>query len=448
MRSKDPQRSFNYMRSAQVEAVGLAPRAPWVAAVGQIEKFKNIWDTANTKAWSVLPYEPKGVDGRLVPPPTRNVAEPAIQAITIGVREADNDLKSTTNTFDPSLGNMDGANRSGKAILALQSSSDLSKSNYLEQLANVSMVHEGRILLDMIPYVYDRPGRVARLLGIDDQESSVMLNAPFVEGPNKEPLPAPPGATLRPPQMPPQMPPGAPPGAPPPANPVKLFELSPEDRYTVAVSIGKASTTRRDEANTSMAALADAAPALVPMFADKWVEMMDFPGSTEIAERIRKANPMLANEGGEGPQVPPEVQAQLVQLQQQNQMLMAAVQQAEQEKAAKQAETQGKLAIEQVKAEASVFMKQAEIASREAIAQAQLSAQQQAKAAELAQKQAQAQLQAEIAALKVKVDAYDAERQRQHETSQALLNAGTAEMAAEAAHERNPPQPKGDGATA
>ncbi|MBT8450225.1 MAG: hypothetical protein KJO69_11070 [Gammaproteobacteria bacterium] len=67
--AKDPQRIYNYTRSASVEQVALAPKAPWVVEEQQLGDHKKIWETANAKNYSVLPY--KHIPG--VPPPQRQM---------------------------------------------------------------------------------------------------------------------------------------------------------------------------------------------------------------------------------------------------------------------------------------------------------------------------------------------------------------------------------------
>jgi hypothetical protein len=181
---KDPNRAYNFMRSSEVEAVGLAPKAPWVIAFGQLEGFEKIWATANTYPHSYLPYHGKMEGSHLLPPPQRNMGEPAIQAIAQSVREADADIKATTGIGDPSLGLYAPSDRSGKAIETLKRQAEHGTSHYLENLASISMTYEGKVLLDLIPKVYDRPGRITRILSEDDEESMVALNQGYVPGPD------------------------------------------------------------------------------------------------------------------------------------------------------------------------------------------------------------------------------------------------------------------------
>ena len=66
----DAQRLYNYSRSAFAERVALTPKAPWLAAAGQVENFPE-WKTANTGQHSVLRYDPIDVNGQPLPPPSR-----------------------------------------------------------------------------------------------------------------------------------------------------------------------------------------------------------------------------------------------------------------------------------------------------------------------------------------------------------------------------------------
>src|SRR5262249_1051192 len=87
----DPQKMYNFWASSIAQAVALAPKARWIAAKGQIDQYRDDWKDANRKPKAVLFYDPKAVGGELVPPPQRNVAEPAIAAMVQGLSESDRD---------------------------------------------------------------------------------------------------------------------------------------------------------------------------------------------------------------------------------------------------------------------------------------------------------------------------------------------------------------------
>ena len=333
----DAQRSYNYMRSAQVEGVGLAPRAPWVGYAETFEGYEGWWQQANTRNFPYLPIKKVVTANGVLEPPQRNVVEPAIQAITLAAHEADGDIKATTGRFDASLGNLSPQERSGKAILALQKQAEMGSSGWLDNLATMSMVYEGKILLDLIPAVYGRPGRVVAAIGADDQRRAVMVGQPFVPGKDGQPQAVPPGTPK-----------------------AKTIDLA-QGAYTVAVTVGKSYTTRREESVAMMGQLAEAAPQMVPLFADLWVGSMDFPGAKQIEDRLKK-------------QLPPELQEQQDGQEPLDPKVQAAMQQAQQMIDMLSKELDGKTKIieqETVKAQADQDKTTLEIESKERIASLQ-----------------------------------------------------------------------------
>jgi hypothetical protein len=360
--ARDACRSYLYMRSAQVEGVGLAPRAPWVGYVETIEGFEDVWNQSNTRNFAMLPIKMvRDGTGSALPPPNRNVVEPAIQAITLAAHEADGDIKATTGLFDPSLGNLNPSDRSGKAILALQKQGDQSSGGYLDSLAQISMAYEGRVLMDLIPKVYDRPGRIVPTKGEDDQTSSVMLNQPFVQN-GQQPQAVPPGT----------------PGA-------KTIDLS-RGQYTIVPTVGKSHTTRREEGADAMSQLIEAAPQLAPMISDLWVGDMDFPGAKSIADRLKKMLPPQLQDNPQDPEI------QLAALKQQ-------AGQAQQLLDAMTRELDAKNQIietEAVKAQQTVTIKQMELASDEKIQNMKIEADLLKTQATIAASQAEANIQAQL----------------------------------------------------
>jgi hypothetical protein len=334
--ARDAQQSYNYMRSAQVEAVGLAPRAPWLIADGQLEGYEAWWQQANTRNLPYLPYRLTTYDGRPAPPPARTMAEPAIQGITIAAAAAKDDLHGTTNMPPVSLGQLDPHERSGVAIRALQGQAEVGSSGYLDNLSSISMLYEGKVLKDLIPRIYDRPGRVVPAMDQADKRRSIMVNTPFVEQPGGKPMAVPPGT----------------PGA-------QEINLKVGDLSVQAV-VGKSYATRREETAEALGAIMQAAPALAPILAPFWLDELDFPGAKKLAAIAKKTLPpqFQEEEGGQPPVA--ALQAQLGQAQQMIDLLTKEL----------QAKTQV-IETDQVKAQADVQVKQLELASRERIASLQ-----------------------------------------------------------------------------
>src|SRR5215510_2856896 len=376
----DAHRSYNYMRSAQVEAIGLAPRAPFIMAEGQDEGYEDMWANANTVNYPALKYRPITLLGMPVPPPQRNVTEPAIQAITMAAQAADEDIKATTGVGDPSLGLMTPSDRSARAIKALQQQSEAGNSNYMDNLANISMTLEGKILVNLIPKVYDRPGRILRILGEDDVDQSVMLGAQGQQ-PGQPPAP--------PPQAEVQLAPSL------ATSPMPVGDLALGE-YSVVVTVGKSYATRREEQNDMIGQLITAAPQMAPVISDLWVGSMDFPASRAIAARLHKMLPPQLQEGnGTGqPPVPPQVQQQMQQAQATIQQLQAQMQEMTMKMQTKQQELEAKAQVEQMKIEAKAQSEALDRASKERIEEFKAHAQMASASAQAAASQHKAELNA------------------------------------------------------
>ena len=95
----DPQQMYNIMASAEAEAIGLAPRVPFVIAEGQLEGYETYWQQANTRNFAYLPYKPLTSGGIAVPPPQRLAVEPAVQAISQSRLMAIEDMKAAVGIY-------------------------------------------------------------------------------------------------------------------------------------------------------------------------------------------------------------------------------------------------------------------------------------------------------------------------------------------------------------
>jgi hypothetical protein len=281
--AKDPQRMLNYWESAKTEMIALAPRTPFIGAEGQFENHEAEWKQANVRNFAYLQYKPKSVGQELIGPPQRQVYEPPIQAISLAQAQTVDHLKATTGIYDASLGNRSNET-AGIAIQQRQIQGDVANFHYIDNLA-ASITHEARILIDLIPKIYDRPGRVARIIGEDNSERKVVLNQPYQDHGIE-----------------------------------RIYDLN-VGRYDVVVGIGPSYATKRQESADAMLQFAAAAPDMLPRYADLLVESMDWPNASAIADRIR---PPDVPPKGEQP-IPPQVQAQMQALSQQNQQLTTAL---------------------------------------------------------------------------------------------------------------------------
>lgn len=311
--AKDSQRMYNFWASAETEAIALAPKAPFLVAEGQIEGYESEWQTANVRNIPYLSYKPLSLGGQVLGAPQRQTAEPAIQAISHARLMSSDDIKATTGLFDASLGAR-GNEQSGRAIMARQREGDTATFHYSDNLSR-AIRYCGKILLDLIPHVYDTE-RVVRIVGLDGEAESVKINGPTMKG------------GIR-----------------------RVFDLT-AGHYDVVVSTGPSYGTKREQSVDAMLELAKAYPPLMQIAGDLVVKAMDWPGSEALAERLEMAlPPELKPKDDNQPQIPPQVQAAVQQLSQQHEMLTSEVHRLQNELDSKSAELASKERIAQMQEE-------------------------------------------------------------------------------------------------
>lgn len=312
--AKDPQRMYNYWKSTETETIALAPKAPYIGYAGQFEGFESQWQQANRKAYSYLEVNPTMINGAPAPLPQRNISEPPVAAITQAAMLAADDMKATTGIYDSALGARSNE-QSGVAIQRRKLQAQTSNFHLIDNLTR-SIRHCGKILLEIIPYIYDAP-RVARIIGEEGNEEIVLLNQIFQYK-----------------------------GKP------KQFNLN-VGKYDVICDTGPSFATKREEAAASIAELTRSYPQLMQVAGDLLVKNLDWPQSQEIAERLKKTLPpnIAADENQGQAQLPPEAQAQMQQMDQMIQQLNQQLLQAQEQIKIKAAELESKERIEFAKME-------------------------------------------------------------------------------------------------
>lgn len=327
--ARDTQRMLNYFVSSEAEAIALAPKAPFIAAEGQIEGHETSWESANTKAQSVLTYRPQAIGGALLPPPQRVMAEANVSAITNARMQAADDLKAVTGIYDASLGARSNE-ASGRAILARTSQAQTANFHFNDNLA-MAIRYTGRILVDLIPKIYTGP-RVLRLLGEDGKKEMVPVNQPGE------------------------------------FHGEQVFIDLNAGRYDVAVSMGPSYHSRRQEAAAQLVELVKVNPALSQVAGDLLIESMDIPNGKAIAERLRKMLPPEIRPPDEK-QPPPQVLAQqLQQAMTQLEQLTHALNAAQDKLESNAQQNESRERIELMKLHADLMKTAATLDSRENVA--------------------------------------------------------------------------------
>jgi hypothetical protein len=241
--ARAPQQLYNFQRTAMAEMIAMAPKAKWLVTPAMIAGVEAHWSAANTSNQAYLPYnadKTAGVPQRIAPDmPNANLVQDAQLAAM--------DIEATIGIYREGLGRESNA-ISGKAILSRQREGDTGTFLYMDNLAT-AVTQAGRVLIDVLPKVYDTP-RIVRTLGEDGSEDFVEINTTLPDG-------------------------------------TKANDIS-AGRYDVVASVGPSFSTRREEARESMMAFMQAVPQAAAVTADLMAKAMDWPGADGISDRLHK----------------------------------------------------------------------------------------------------------------------------------------------------------------
>lgn len=299
---QDSCKGNNYIISKFVERIGLTPIVPIVMVGGQDEGYEEEWNAANTRTLSRLHYNQKDSFGQPVAqPPFRPDARAEIADIAMGVQIFGQAIQSTSVTPETALGNTQEQVKSGRLAKLLIDQAQLGTSNFMDNLVR-SMRHEARLVNDLLYPIYGRPGRLARMMNPQGEMSSVIIGQPFtMQGDGKQAKPQP---------VPMQ------PGQPPPAD-AKLYALTPDADFNVAVKVSKANETRRQEVAEAMTELVSASPDQMAIMGDLLWKYLDVPEHEELSKRYKAVLLPAVQQvlAGDTP-LPPEIQQKFQMLEQ------------------------------------------------------------------------------------------------------------------------------------
>lgn len=257
--AKDPQRLYNYARTAAAESIALQPKAPFVLTKDQIKGYEKMWARAGTDN---LPYLLVNGGGAQLP----QRSQPALgqQGLDSQALISASDMEAVTGIFKANLG-APSNETSGKAILARQREGDTGTFLYPDNLSR-AVRYCGTVINDLLGRVYDTE-RIVRILKEDGSHDMAEIN-------KRVPNPKSPGEFLT------------------------LNDLSAGE-YDVVVSTGPSYATKRAEAADAMMSLGRDVPAVGAVAPDLLVKALDIPYADEISERLKKTLPPHIT--GEGP---------------------------------------------------------------------------------------------------------------------------------------------------
>ena len=264
--SKDPQRMYNYWNSANTEMIALQPKFPYMVTSSMISKHQKQWDQASTKNYFYLLFDADpDMPGAM---PKREAPPQISSAITAELARCEHDIDSSMGLYESFAGEAS-QERSGRAIVARQSRGSLGLYPFVDHFG-MALTHSTRVLIGLIPFVYDTE-RVVRIIGEEDEELNVPLNA---SQPNL------PGVS---PNLPQNY-----------VSPVRegitefLNDLT-VGKYDVVVTIGPSYATVREETTAMLVEMLKTMPpqVAVPML-ELLIESMDLPKAEKMKKRIQQ----------------------------------------------------------------------------------------------------------------------------------------------------------------
>lgn len=326
---KDAQRSLNYHASAQVEAIALQPKAPFIGTEMNFRSHQSVWQQANTKNYPFLPYTPDPqTNGQ---PPQRSQPPVASQGIAEARATAAEDMQAISGIYPAALGARSNET-SGKAINARAREADTGTYHFVDNFAR-AIRYLARVVVDLIPEVYDAE-RVIHIVEPDGSSKTVSINQPQGVQAMGDGFDDAQGIG-------------------------DMLNDVTAGVYDVVLQSGPAYSTKREQAREGMMQLMQSMPDAAVAIVDLIAKAQEWPDAQEVAERLETMLPpaiqaKLKEKRGEPPEPPPppppEAQAAMAQAQ-------AAMAKAEADKA---------------KAEADMMKAQVEAARAQMEAQAML----------------------------------------------------------------------------
>jgi hypothetical protein len=291
---KDAQRQYNFWASAATESIAMQPLQPWLLDPESIEENDSVWSTANIKKHAYLPWKKYDDQGRELPKPERINPAAVPEALMQGMMTSQNEMMMTSGQYQSQMGENENA-KSGRAIAERQAQGDTATYHFTDGMG-IMVRSVGKMLIDLIPKIYDKPGRIIKIMAEDKSEKEVLID-PTAEQ-----------AWLEKKQENSQ-------------NAIGI--LNPTvGTYDVEADTGPDYATRRQEAFNALTQLMAANKELVLIAGDLLMQAADFPMADELAKRLKRMVPPQAL----GLAPPPQLAQQIAELSKQNASLTNVVQ--------------------------------------------------------------------------------------------------------------------------
>ncbi len=325
---KDAVRLRNFWRSIAAEQLGYAPKAQWIATESAVEGREDTFRQAHLTRDPLMVVNDDAIIGQNI----QRIDPPAPQMALLNEAQVNTqDIKDVTGIHDASLG-IKSNETSGRAIMARQREGDIASITYYDN-GNAAILEGGDVINQLIGQIYDGT-RIVRTIGADESTKLVKIN-----------------------------------DAHDPSSPNIAV-----GKYDVTITTGASYTTRRVEAAEAMMEAVQVFPQMMEVAGDLVAKAQDWPGSEEIAERLRKMIPpqlLSDKEKAEMGEQQPDMQGimeQQAQMGEQLQGAMAELQKLQEEnlKLTLKAEIEAKkLEIDEFKAETDRIKVMGEFAAKD-----------------------------------------------------------------------------------
>lgn len=326
--AKDAQKMFDFGMNQQAITLQNAPRSPFVGPKEAFAGFEPLWKNANKENLAFLPFNAFTPEGEPIPAPQRSPGSQPDAGWMNWSQQMTGLIRSTIGMYENSLG-MKGQEVSGKAITARERQGDNATFHFQDNLAR-AIALTGRILVECIPTYYDTQ-RIVHLIGPDDEPHLETINQ---QVPNVDPMT---GALQA----------------------IKLNDVT-SGQYAVTVEAGPGYATKRQEMAELLMNLVQAYPPIMQIAPDIIVGSQDIPEADRLAKRLKATLPppiaaiAAQEDGGKGADQTAQLNAQLMQAQQQIQQMQQAGQALQAENAQLKQGVAEKQAAAQADAQAKV----------------------------------------------------------------------------------------------
>jgi hypothetical protein len=258
----DSQRMYNYNYTKEMERLGLAVKAKYLATKEQINGHD--WNSAHTSNRPVQTYT--HVPGQPKPEPIA----PAVSSpgLLTQMSVAKQDIKETTGIFESNMGKAAPGERSGVLARERRIQGESNTFKFIDNFLN-GIVHTGKVLLDMMPRVFDTE-RIIRVTG-EESDQIIQINKTIIDPQSGEEI--------------------------------KINDLS-SGKYDYIPEAGAYYLTKRQETVDSLQRTLQFAPDLASIIIPMIAEKSDWPGAKELGVKIEQL--MQAQQQAQQTQQPPQ----------------------------------------------------------------------------------------------------------------------------------------------